>query len=484
MSSLYKYSLSILLRTRLFVMFFILFNVSSLSIANTVKWTILPEYDYLEPYCEGIYKYVDHATIGLVEESGNVIEGSQCDSIMPPNADGLALLLQNPGNSEATLVGIFNCKKRKVILVDNDFKVNMDFAFFNDDRLPICDSEGNWGYLGIDGQIAIPCQYKQAGPFSLQLAPVRLNNENKNVVYIKSDGTRITVDVNKGTNKGIIGDGTPFFMDSTADVHFNGKYWRITRNGKKKNNIAKSEYHRSIDDWLSEYRQSMQKNTVVSTLDRTLMQTFLDSPEGQIINGQVSVFSTIGDQAIVGYKGKMGLLQRVQGDFYMGMAADQVTVKDKKVEPQVLKVDVSVPDAIDPLELSFFINNYRTEPTPKGNGSQELRFETSRYADVTSSITEVINVDIRDHLGLHLFTGESKVNITYIKPDPPKSDPGPIPLVRTKCVTCGADKSKCPHNGVHPICPVCDKVIDIGHRVKKKNRCERDGNHPTPPSPI
>lgn len=477
MSSLYKYDLSSLRRVRLFVILFMFFSVSSLSRAATVKWTILPEYDNLEPYCGGIYKYADHATIGLIDESGMVIEGSQCDSIMPVNADGLALLLQNPGNSEATLVGIFNSKKRQVILVEGDFKVNIDVAFFNDDRLPVCDGDGNWGYLGIDGRIAIPCQYKQAGPFSFQLAPVRLNNDVKNVVYIKSDGTRITV----GVNRGIISGGSPVFKDGTADVVFNGKYWRITSKGKFKNKITQSDY-RSMEDWLSECGQSMTENADVSPVGAAVMQAFLGSDEGQIIDGQVNVISTHGNQAIVGYKGKVGLLQLVQGDFGMEMAASQVTVKDQKVDPQVLKMDVLIPEAIDPLELSFYINDYSTEPTPKGNGAQEVQFKTSDYAGLTSSKTEVINISVRDRHGLLLFTGESIVNITYKKSEP-KPDPDPVPP-KPKCNTCGVDKSKCAHNGGHPVCGDCGKVIDKGHHVKKNKRCKYDGKHPVPPTPI
>lgn len=473
----YKYYPSALRQIRLFVLLFLVFSVTSLAKANTVKWAIPPDFDNLVPYYDGVYKYALRTTIGLIDDTGVVIDGSQCDSVMPANADGLALLLQDVGSSEATLVGIFNCKKKQVIPVNGGLKVNPIFAFFSNDRLPVRDNAGNWGYLGIDGQLAIPCQYKAAWPFSLQRAPVRLNNKDKNVVYIKEDGTRITVLVNNG----IIGDGTPIFMDGTADVAFNGKYSRITSNGNKRNNITKNEY-RSIKDWLSEYNQSMAKSVEVSSLDTTSMLAFLGSQEGQIINEQVSVFSTHGDQAIVGYKGKVGLLQLVQGDFSMNQTSFLVNVEDRrdgvKVDPKVLKLEVSIPDEINLQELSYYMNDYETASTPKGSGAQELQFETSRYASLKSSTTEDIIVDVKDYHGLLLFNEKGAVNITYSKEKEPEPKPKPDPK---KCSTCHLDISKCLDNGKHKKCQKCRKIIDSNHRVI--NRCPHDGTHPIDPQP-
>ena len=281
-------------------------------------------------------------------------------------------------------------------------------------------------------------------------------------------------------NDGMIGDGTPIFQDGTADVTLNGKHSRITRNGKViKSRISKTEL-RGIDTWLSEYRQSIAENVVLPSSLDSAMLSFFESVDGRIISQQLKILSTQGNQAIVGYKEKMGILQLVQGGFDIYPTSSNITIKDGEIDPQVLKFDLSIPGGFSPQDLDYYINGYGAEPTPQGNGSQEFQVNTLPYADLKSSIVDTITVEVKHH-GLLLFKEERRVSITVEQIDPqivtpsPKPDP---PKPRT-CPVCGEIISKCPHNGKHKPCQKCGKIVDKGHRVP--GRCSEDGKHRTPP---
>lgn len=419
--------------------------------AQTVKWIIEPRYDQIEFYCDGVYLYHQGAQVGLMDDAGKKISDSECDSITPYFQNGFSLLLESIGDQEATLVGIYNCKTHKVTRVKDHFIVKKDYAFFNDDRLPVRDVDGKWGYIGIDGKQAIPCNYLEAWPFSLKRALVRL--KKKNVVYIKVDGTMISLDINRGE----IGDGTPVFLDGTADVSWNkgAKFARLDFKGNI-TEINKEEF-RKIDDWLAEYRDHLDKATA-SNLSPTI-QVFPENIKSQL--QQITVFDK---QAVGVMNGKTGLLQFVQGKFGLGSSVEKDINKQSMIE---LKLEI--PDGLSCDDLTFEID--------KGDG-QLCEVDTTDYqvsGDLktvtfvfmpkikSNSKNVVCGIIVKNH-DLVVF---SENDIQLRMPDPPKPD--------DICSICGKK-----HNGYHKRCKYCDLYIGD---VLPKYKCEGNGNHRKCPLP-
>lgn len=419
--------------------------------AQTAKWIIAPQYDQIEFYCNGVYLYHQGAQVGLMDDTGKRLSDSECDSITPYFQYGFSLLLESIGNQEATLVGIYNCKTHKVTRVKDHFIVKKDYAFFNDDRLPVRDEDGKWGYIGIDGKQAIPCNYLEAWPFSLKRALVRL--KKKNVVYIKVDGTMISLDINRGE----IGDGTPVFLDGTADVSWNkgAKFARLDFKGNI-TEINKEEF-RTIDDWLTEYREHLDKATA-SNLSPTI-QAF---PEK--IKSQLQQITVIDKQAVAVMNDKAGLLQFVQGKFGLGSSVEEDINKQLMIE---LKLEI--PDGLSCDDLTFEID--------KGDG-QLCEVDTTDY-QVSGDLKTVIfvfmpkvksnskNVVCGIIVKNHDLVVFSKNDIQLRMPDPPKPD--------DICRICGKR-----HNGYHKRCKYCDLYIGD---VLPKYKCEGNGRHRRCPLP-
>ncbi len=428
--------------------------------ARTVKWIAPPQYDKINQYRDGIYIYYQGAQVGLMNTVGDKIPGSECDSITPYLNNGFSLLLDNIGGQEATLVGIYNCKSNIVIPAkDGLYKVRTDYAFYSDNRLPVKDANsGKWGYLGIDGNIAIPCQFYRAYPFCKKCAPVRINDKISK--YINQNGViAFTVSFANGNVK----YATPFFSDTTAYVFYNGgrEIAKINRKGEKISNSDGRDWNKLLTDWLSDY-QAHSSKVLASDLNHTMK----DFPE--VIKNQLEDIITIGNQAIVLLDGKMGILQLVEGDFNLEKPKIKETGKNKNKQTTV-ELSLDIPEGISCSELTFRID--------KGNGQfSEIRHNDYLLSNDSKSITFEIkqiskSTTIRlciEHQGLILFNEDISVSIK--EPQPP--GPGPIP--KEKCRHCHL--VKCPYGGHHPYCGYkpCGKIIDKNHRAK--DYCPVDGN--------
>ena len=458
--------------------------------ANTVKWIIMPQDEQIELYCDGVYLYHDGARIALMDDAGSAIQGSECDSITPCDKNGYSLLL-DLGGSEAMLVGIFNGKHRKVIsLKEKGLKVKKDYAFFSDSRLPIKNDSGKWGYLDLDGNIVIPCEYIKAKPFFSNCAPVQMENQVSK--YINQNGKLAFTVGFKDAN---INDATPFFSNGTADVAAGGRsFARIDRKGKKVKDLNVNEYRKN-SEWLSDYRKHVENEPTIPKQNKT------DFPE--LVKSQLTIFQVQQGQAIVKTTdGKIGVLKLLPEDFVLSEPTlPTFNGKTKGKKQTIATMRLEIPEGLSLDDLTFEID--------KGDGQlREIEAKDYKISDDKKTVTfeftpnvkakskEVsLGLVVKHHDLILLKNNNISVKIHPSEPDPPEPETCQYcgkkqhSWSHTTCTVCGyytgdvLRENKCGANGHHTPCPYpkCKKYISKKYKSGyKKNICLLNGNHPRP----
>ena len=135
--------------------------VSSIS-AQSVKWAVRPEYSKLERLNEHLFKVVVNGREGIVNDEGKVVIKPEMDKITS-FSEGKALALTESPNGTA-ISGIISEDGDIKYITDATYYVT-EFDFFSEGYLPVCNTEGRFGYLDMEGNVVIPFQYSSARPF-------------------------------------------------------------------------------------------------------------------------------------------------------------------------------------------------------------------------------------------------------------------------------------------------------------------------------
>lgn len=154
--------------------------------AQTLKWALRPISAQIESYGQ-LLKIRKAGKCGLILPDGSEVVSAAYDSITPFN-DGFALALNRKENR----------MKIEAVISDGDYYVQpviadvyaARYTSFNEGKMPVQGDDG-WGYLGTDGNIAIPMQFTEAYPFSNGWASVMMEEkgkkQKKQIYYIDSN---------------------------------------------------------------------------------------------------------------------------------------------------------------------------------------------------------------------------------------------------------------------------------------------------------
>ena len=168
---------------RLLVTMLLVFFSVELTNSQTVKWAVRPTSAQLEGY-GNLVKIKTKGKVGLINHENRVIVPAEYDSISPFR-DGYALAMSSKNNQ----------LKIDAVISESDFDIQplsetvyaTPYMWFSEGKMPVKGISG-WGYLGTDGNIAIPCQFQAAFPFSEGLASVMLDDRayyiNRNIDYL------------------------------------------------------------------------------------------------------------------------------------------------------------------------------------------------------------------------------------------------------------------------------------------------------------
>ncbi len=140
--------------------------------AQTVQWAVRPTSAQIEDYGD-LLKIRKNGKCGLINKGSETIVPTAYDSISPFR-DGYAFAMNRQGKSF----------KIEAVISDGDYELQpvtetvyaTRYLWFSDGKMPV-KGDGGWGYLGPDGNMAIPCQFQQAFPFSEGYASVIINDK-------------------------------------------------------------------------------------------------------------------------------------------------------------------------------------------------------------------------------------------------------------------------------------------------------------------
>lgn len=158
------------------------FSLSNMQ-AQTMRWVIRPSSAKIENY-GNLLKVKKDGKTGLVDRNNRMVVPVQYDSITP-FYDGYAIAMAGSGKQ----------LKIEALISDGDYEVQplsetvyaTRYTWFSEGKMPV-KGTGGWGYLGTDGNMAIPCQFQKAYPFSSGLASVLIGDKayyiDKNMDYL------------------------------------------------------------------------------------------------------------------------------------------------------------------------------------------------------------------------------------------------------------------------------------------------------------
>ncbi len=325
---------------------------TAVCLSQTVQWAIRPTSAQLEGYGQ-LIKVKNKGKVGLIDHNSRIIVPAKYDSISPFR-DGFALALNSVGKQ----------LKIEAVISERDFDIQplsetvyaTQYMWFSEGKMPV-KGTGGWGYIGTDGNIAIPCQFQAAFPFSEGFASVMLDDR---AYYINRDIDYLPVEAGYGNLLF-----ASSFLGEEAVVYsangYNPKGYVINRRGRiirpykvKSADLKVNKYDHSVGD-----REQNYKDQVVQLKEDSSYEIFKSNQlYGYKKGGNIVLPAQLekaepvrGNYANVRFKGQNGILRFVDGNFSVKMQNNKIGIKGSNVEKGHLLLNI--PSALADANLTL-----------------------------------------------------------------------------------------------------------------------------------
>ncbi|MCM1028214.1 MAG: WG repeat-containing protein [Pseudoflavonifractor sp.] len=329
--------------------------------AKTAKWSVEPIYNNIEMMSPGIFLVKRGVYSSIIDGSGNEIVPSTTDSITP-FIEGESLILTPAEGDRYRLQGILHADFTKTPVAEEVYV--SEYPFFSEGLLPVCNSQGFYGYMDPTGRMVLPTRYTNPHPFSEGRAVVteRMKGALGNIVSKVTDKAqeiakrkaamlyinRAGVALKLPKEIGKVYNGTTF-CNGTAYIENNkGEFFTINANGSILSRGEIKEFE--VDD---HYRLADSERQVSETSASTAPSSSVDDVVSFTVNNltgyRTKAGSTVlppqfsdaeefvGEFALAKHGGKWGILKLGDGTF--SGKAEKVTTsktrarKGKKAAP-------------------------------------------------------------------------------------------------------------------------------------------------------
>lgn len=388
-------------------------------ISQTMQWAVRPTSAVIENY-GNLLKVTKAGKCGLVDMNSQIILPIEYDSISPFR-DGFALVM-NKADDDLRIVGVISDGDYELMSVsENVFATR--YLYFSEGKMPVKGEKG-WGYLDTDGNIAIPCVFQIAYPFSEGFASIKIDNKayyiNRNMEYMPIEvgyGSLVFGSTFSG-NEAVVFSG----YSLTPKGYVINRRGRVIRKLKTKiGDVIVNNYDHSVGDKAQQYQEQVQQleedNRYIIFQENGLYGYKKDGKV--VLPAQLDKAEPVhGEYANVQYRGMSGVLHIIDGSFSSQLENNRLDVVKKQVEKGYLKV--SIPEAmIDaPVRLRLIDGNGNEMPVQALSTQGEIR----SFSFLPSSIpNKSLDVEFQMELwseNLLLWTNKGCVSYNVSKPVP------------------------------------------------------------------
>lgn len=217
--------------------------------AQTIQWFAEPQYDFISYLNGSIFKCKEGDNIQLLNFKGRELLSPVADSVTD-FIENRALVLDKKGNKYRIRgvvdeFGVFTS-------VIGEFYTN-NYSFYSEGHVSVVDASGKAGYLDVNGNLVIPCQYRIARPFSHGWASVAPAKKKHRTIYIDSKGKTLKLNwfhdgkVIMGSSFNSSGEALiAYYGNDNAVINSQGLL--IRKYEKKENLIPIRKYDFSFDE--------------------------------------------------------------------------------------------------------------------------------------------------------------------------------------------------------------------------------------------
>lgn len=190
---------------------YICFMICALSVdAQIMKWVCRPQYDHIRVLNERLYMVGQEGKWGVMDISGKLLHEVVYDEITPFQNDR-ALLLKKGSNGYNEISAIISPDGKLVKSLNGlGYIASFEYPYYKEGLMVyVTNVKGQFrfGYLDINGNVAIPADYYYAAPFFNGLSVVR----------IRSGRTEYFGVINSSGGIAVYSDNPPLFLSSIID---------------------------------------------------------------------------------------------------------------------------------------------------------------------------------------------------------------------------------------------------------------------------
>lgn len=417
-----------MMRRKLTFIFIALIGAVSAS-SQTVQWAVRPTSAQLEGYGR-LLKVRKNGKIGLMDHNNREIVPAKFDSISPFR-DGFALAMNRSGKQ----------LRIEAVISDGDFEMQplsetvyaTRYMWFSDGKMPVKGDDG-WGYLGTDGNMAIPCQFQAAFPFSEGFASVLMDDKayyiDRNMDYLPVEagyGNLVFASTFSG-NEAVVYSGNSY----TPKGYVINRRGRIIRSYKiKSTELVINKYDHSVGDKSQQYKEQveqLQPDSRYSVYQDNRLYGYKKNGE-IVLPAQLEKAEPVrGDYANVRFKGQNGVLRMVDGKFSMQLNNNQISVSGNQIGKGYL--NLNIPSALEDASIQIrMIDNRGKEMVVQAYSNQGtnrsysfLPVEVPQASSSSTCCLEVWNDN------LMLWKSECLVN--YLVKELPKTVKEEKPIIK------------------------------------------------------
>lgn len=190
---------------------YICFMVCALSVdAQIMKWVCRPQYEQIKVLNENLYMVGQDGKWGVVDLDGNLLHDVVYDEITPFQNDR-ALLLNKGRYGYNEISAIISSDGQIVKSLDGlGYMASFEYPYYKEGLMVyVTDVKGQFrfGYLDLNGNVAIPADYYYAAPFFDGLAVVRIRSGRAEYFGV----------INQSGGIAVYSDNPPLFLSSIID---------------------------------------------------------------------------------------------------------------------------------------------------------------------------------------------------------------------------------------------------------------------------